>query len=107
MLAFKPLNLVLAPGVAVEIVGVVSQPQLNGTVAHVQSFDDVRGRYVLDVPGSERPQALKSANCRVVLPVPGGGSGGRGGHGGQQTDVATGGEGRRARLPADLDPTST
>jgi hypothetical protein len=53
-------------GDAVEVHGLVGAAQHNGKQGVVRRFDTAKGRYVLQLPGTEKPLAVKPANLRAA-----------------------------------------
>ena len=61
-IALKPANIALPAGACVRIADIQSQPQLNGQLCSVSTFDEKAGRYVLKVPGG-KPVRVKLTNA--------------------------------------------
>jgi len=60
----------LPPGTLVIITGVQQKPELNGTLATIESWDSAAGRYVLRRTAADRLK-LKPSNVTLVLGEPG------------------------------------
>lgn len=57
--ALRPKNVVLPTGTCVEVTGLRSQPQLNGSRGTVDGRDDETGRYIVRIAGVVGAAALK------------------------------------------------
>jgi len=56
-------------GDTVEVFGLQGAPQHNGKQGVVQRFDETKGRYVLRIPATKKPLAVKPANLRLSKPL--------------------------------------
>merc|ERR1719152_92769 len=54
-------------GTYVRIKGLTSAPERNGTQGRVESYDDARGRYMVQVDGEETTLALRPANLEQLV----------------------------------------
>ena len=57
-LRMKPANVLLPTGTTVLILNIKSMPELNGVCGVVKSYDEARGRFIVQASSSEKDSTL-------------------------------------------------
>ena len=64
MLSLKSENMIIDSGHCVNIIGIISQPYLNGTIAKIKEYDYRSGKYIVQI-NQNKFIKIKPENIRV------------------------------------------